>query len=175
MLNNVHYSEEYKSYYIDRENKFVGLGIYDRNEDGSLYLLLQFDGYNLLEMVKTPLPGNNDLKRAVCIDDYLYLFGTNDFCVVDMKTAEKNYNFWKIQTIYDVAKVDNIPCDTAMELFWEDRENSYYFPCIKSQYIKVVYQDGTYEDIVTALKAGNATIRDLDQYDIEFYVKSKEP
>lgn len=175
LLNNVHYSEEYKSYYIDRENKFVGLGMYDRDEDGSLYLLLHFDGYNLVEMVKTPLPGNNDLKRAVCIDDYLYLFGTNDFYVVDIKTAEKKYYSRKIQTIYDVAKVDNIPCDTAMELFWEDRENSYYFPCIKSQYIKVVYMDGASEDIVTALKAGNATIRDLDQYDIEFYVKSKEP
>ena len=119
------------------------------------------------------LSGANEIKRSVYIDGFLYMFGEDGLRVVDVNKSVETTA--KIKTIYDVAKIDNITCDTALEFFWEDRENSYYFPCIKSQYIKVVYQDGTSEDIVTALKAGNATIRDLDQYDIEFYVKSKEP
>ena len=84
LLNYVYYSEEYKSYYIDRENKFVGLGIYDQKLGGSLYLLLRFDGYNLVEVVKTPMPDNLNVMRAVYIDGFLYLFGENTFEVVDI-------------------------------------------------------------------------------------------
>ena len=176
--NKVTYSTDYKSYLVDRENQLIGIGIFNNGNgetNGSRYILLHFNGYTLEEVVDVELSGINDMKRGVYIDGYLYLFGSNAFRVVNVKTGETNDGPRKIKTIYDVAKLDNITCDTALEFFWEDRENSYYFPCIKSQYIKVVYQDGTSEDIVTALKAGNATIRDLDQYDIEFYVKSKEP
>lgn len=175
--NKITYSENYKSYLVDRENQLIGLGIHNNGNgemNGSRYILLHFNGYTLEEVVDVKLPGSNDMKRGVYIDGFLYLFGSNAFRVVDVKTGETNDGPRKIQTIYDVAKLDNIPCDTAMELFWEDRENSYYFSCIKSQYIKVVYKDGTSEDIVTALKAGNATIRDLDQFEIEYYVKPKE-
>ena len=80
------YSTEYKSYYIDRENQLLGLGVvdYDYKEDGGYerYILLHFDGYNLIELVNTPLKGDNLYKRGVYIDNYLYMFGYNDFKVV---------------------------------------------------------------------------------------------
>jgi len=83
---NADYSTEYKSYYIDRENQLLGLGIfdYDHKEDGDCprYILLRFDGYNLIELVNTPLKGDNLYKRGVYIDNYLYMFGYNDFKVV---------------------------------------------------------------------------------------------
>lgn len=86
-LANTTYSTDYKSYYIDRENRFVGLGIisytdnaYYDSEQGS-YLLLFFDNYKLRELAKVPLTGANEHKRAVCIDGYLYLFGANGFKV----------------------------------------------------------------------------------------------
>ena len=55
-----YYSENYKSYYIDRENGLIGLGItdysYEGNERGR-YILLHFDGYKFTELVNVPLVG----------------------------------------------------------------------------------------------------------------------
>lgn len=177
ILKDAYFSWDYKSYYIDRENQLIGLGVTTTSRatgSQNLYLLLHFDGTELVEQLLTPLKGSNDVKRGVYIDGFMYLFGREDFRVVEVKIGETNNSPRKIQTIYDVAKLDNIPCDTALEFFWEDRENSYYFSCIKSQHIKVVYQDGTSENIVTALENGNATISDLDRFDIDYYIKSKQ-
>lgn len=80
----VSYSEEYKSYYIDRENQLVGLGIVDYSHgdyNNSRYLLLHFDGYNLIELLNVELQGENSLKRGVHIDGYMYLLGENAFRV----------------------------------------------------------------------------------------------
>lgn len=81
------YSDDYKSYYIDRQNQMIGIGIdYDsysenNNQLTQRYLLLMFDGYELHELVNVPLDGGAQFKRAVYIDGYLYLFGWNDFTV----------------------------------------------------------------------------------------------
>lgn len=85
-LKNAEYSTEYKSYYIDRANQFVGLGIYRYGSDkdtanGSRYILVFFDGYQLVELVNVPLWGDLNLMRAVYIDGYLYMFGTENFVV----------------------------------------------------------------------------------------------
>ncbi len=77
------YSANYKSYLIDRENGFVGLGITLREggEDASRYVLLHFDHYKLNVLADIPLAGDNYTKRAVVIDGYLYAFGKDDFSV----------------------------------------------------------------------------------------------
>ena len=167
-LKNVAYSQEYKSYYIDRENQLIGLGIWDGK---TYYYLLHFDGYKLVPLLAVPINGEPEQLRGVYIDGFMYLFGENDFQVVNVKTGQTNKSTQTIEKIYDVAEQDNIPCDTGMEEFWKDGENTYYFSCIKSQYIKVVYWDGTSEDIVTALSNGHATIADLDRFQIEYYAK----
>jgi hypothetical protein len=174
-LNNTGYSEEYKSYYIDRENKFVGLGIIDRNRsnNNSRYLLLHFDGYALRELLNVSFTGANDLKRGVYIDGFMYLFGENNFLVKEVSPNAKPDEADEIAKIVDRTKEANIPCDTAMELFFDDGATKYYFPGIKSQHIIVTYGNGAYEDIVTALNAGRATIEDLDKFGIEYYTKKK--
>lgn len=74
--NNVLFSSEYKSYYIDRENRMIGLGLtMYGTEAASVYTLLHFDGYALTELIQVPMEGNNAAKRAVYIDGYLYIFG----------------------------------------------------------------------------------------------------
>ena len=66
------FSEDYKSYLIDRENGLIGIGVVDRREG---YLLLVFkDG----EFTKEDLiwhDGDPANKRAFYEDGYLYLFG----------------------------------------------------------------------------------------------------
>ena len=88
-LENAAYSTEYKSYYVDRENQLIGLGIEDNSYynkkdkrlNVSRYIVLHFDGYELVELVNVPLAGACADKRGVYIDGYMYMFGNNDFKV----------------------------------------------------------------------------------------------
>ena len=78
-----------------------------------------------------------------------------------------------IVNIVDRAKTENIPCDTALQPFYEDDDYFYYFDCIKSQFVIVTYNNGNSEDIVTALENGHATIADLDAFGIDYITQSK--
>ena len=78
-----------------------------------------------------------------------------------------------ILEIRDRTEEEQLPCDEAEELFYEDETNRYYFDVIKSHYIMVTYNNGNSEDIVTALNAGRATIADLDKFGIEYRTEQK--
>lgn len=78
-LENADYSTEYKSYYVDRQNQLVGLGVIENGE--SRYLLLHFDAYDLAELVNVSLAGDPRYMRGVYIDGYMYMFGNGDFKV----------------------------------------------------------------------------------------------
>ena len=80
------YSDNYKSYYIDRENGLIGLGTsrverqgdsYDRPV--SKYTVLSFADRTLTEEFRVSLMGNHAHKRGVYVDGYFYMFGKNDF------------------------------------------------------------------------------------------------
>lgn len=79
-----------------------------------------------------------------------------------------------IVDILDRAKEEQLACADAIEKFYEDDTNEYYFSCIKSHYIIVMDNTGRTIDIVTALNEGLATIADLDYYGIQYYVEPKE-
>ena len=69
------FSSDYKSYFIDRENQLVGLGIID--ETGyEHYLLLYFDGYELREVINAPFPGDPSTVRAFLSDGWFYMLGS---------------------------------------------------------------------------------------------------
>lgn len=110
----MYYSENYKSYYIDRENRLIGLGLWGGR---TIYVLLYFDGYELHPLQAVPINGEPEQVRGVYIDGFLYIFGENAFQVVNVKTGEGIQSSKTIDKIYDIAKRDNIPCDTAMEAF----------------------------------------------------------
>jgi len=88
-LENASYSTTYKSYYVDRQNQFIGIGVIDNSyynankysEEASRYILLHFDGYELVELINIPLHGDPALMRGVYIDGYMYMFGKSDFKV----------------------------------------------------------------------------------------------
>ena len=68
------FSQDYKAYLIDRGNWIIGLGIRP-GYGGNQYLLLQFDGYELMKIDTTELQGSPDIMRGAFIDNWLYLFG----------------------------------------------------------------------------------------------------
>ena len=77
------FSEDYKAYYIDRENGLVGLHIYDYSEGINEYLLLRFDGYNLVPVAEIALTSSNcDTTRATIVDGWLYVL-TELSCLTD--------------------------------------------------------------------------------------------
>lgn len=73
---NASFSEEYKSYFIDREKGLIGLSLNSWEDYSREYVLLHFDGYGLNELLRAPISqmDNMDRTRAVLIDGYLYLF-----------------------------------------------------------------------------------------------------
>ncbi len=70
------FSQVYKSYYVDRENQYIGLGIYDWEDGKCHYLLLHFDGAQLVPVIDLRYEddawGMNSF-RADIIDGYLYI------------------------------------------------------------------------------------------------------
>ena len=70
------FSTDYKSYYIDRENQIIGLGVYGWWDEltGPHYILLGFDGNAFHELVNIPVSGLEHEMRGVVIDGWLYVF-----------------------------------------------------------------------------------------------------
>lgn len=68
------FSSDYKSYLIDRENRLIGLTVSSYSCEAE-YVLLHFDGYELIELARVPIDGSPTTNRGVYIDGYLYLFG----------------------------------------------------------------------------------------------------
>ena len=68
------FSDDYKSYLIDREKDLVGLAVLDLESAETWYLLLAFDGNQLLVVAEIPCqdPGCT-YYRACIIEDYLYI------------------------------------------------------------------------------------------------------
>ena len=95
---NAGFSENYKSYFIDRKRGLIGLGIdqysYEKGGMVNEYLLLEFDGYSLNEVLRTELGGAASLKRATLIDEYFYMFGVQKLddgsFVADCKVEKVN-------------------------------------------------------------------------------------
>jgi len=86
------YSTDYKSYYINRENKMFGLAVtYAYNQVThdycNYYLLLVFNGYEIVEAAKVEMPFAYDAPsrvRAILVDDYLYITDDSGLKVVSL-------------------------------------------------------------------------------------------
>ena len=79
------FSEDYKSYLVDREKNLIGLHVYDYGKDGGqVYILLHFDGYKLVPIVERLAAGSYANTRAFIADGFLYVFSSdsiNNFSV----------------------------------------------------------------------------------------------
>lgn len=67
-------SDDYKAYFIDRENGLIGMQVYG-TQGRSAYLVLAYDGYGLTEALRLPLPDgcDYDRTRAAYIGGRLYI------------------------------------------------------------------------------------------------------
>ena len=169
--------------------------------DGVLYL---DTGYNSTVIQKCGTPDGEitsavDGSEEPSADDqsnfgtgYEYQYGTAEgtvelyingkWRIFATEEAREKIQFPETQTgaeiyivdIWDRAAEEGLPCDEALEKFYEDEANEYYFSCIKSHYVMVLDSTGRTVDIVTALNEGLATIADLDHFGIEYYTEPKQ-
>jgi uncharacterized secreted protein with C-terminal beta-propeller domain len=79
------FSEDYKSYYINRAEGLVGLMV--SNAYVSEYLLLKFDGESITQIVKQGIRmvGELDYTRAVVIDGTLFVFAESQFKAIEIE------------------------------------------------------------------------------------------
>ena len=68
--------------------------------------------------------------------------------------------------------LDNFSCLSGLEEIYLDNDYIYYLPCIKSEYIKVIFQDNKELSLIEALKYNKVSIEDLDRFNIKYYKKS---
>lgn len=122
--------------------------------------------------------GNSWVDRGIIIDTY-YCVAKQDIITVHQYIKGTKFTCPKLEkTVSKIVDktLDNplFACAQALEKFYEDKNYEYYFSCIKGSYIVVVYNDDTEEPVSSALKKGNITIEDLDEYNIGYYKEKKE-
>lgn len=105
-------------------------------------------------------------EQEVVVDGDLLSEPTEDLSEIPGGTTH-------VVDIWDRTKTESILCGSALEKFWEDETNEYYFACIKSQYIIVMDSTGKTVDVVTALNEGLITIETLDSYGIKYDTRPK--
>ncbi len=81
----VGYSQSYKSYYINRDLGLVGLAVWQRQGGEVSYLLLEFNGEELTEVLNIPLQSKNTyFARLILTDGHAYVFCQNEFVAVEI-------------------------------------------------------------------------------------------
>jgi hypothetical protein len=90
----IRFSDDYKAYYINRQEQLFGFGYSSRDEEAETwighYTLIKFDSEreSFVELLTVSLDGYANDQRGVYIDGYMYMFGENDFKVEAVDGAE---------------------------------------------------------------------------------------
>ena len=88
---NTAFSEDYKSYYINRELNLIGLGT--KVNKSSRYLLLYFDGNSLIPVIDQELSyTHTSLARGFYEDSFFYTVSDQGLWVTDIGNMEKTNN-----------------------------------------------------------------------------------
>lgn len=82
---NGRHSENYKDYLVNREENLFGFNIYGDSRYGTVYVLLQFDGYelNVVTMIGHSYSATEGI-RGIIRDGYLYVVTNNGVIVADL-------------------------------------------------------------------------------------------
>lgn len=88
--------------------------------------------------------------------------------------CNKNINKNRVVDIIDkTSEIPDLIIAQALELFYEDENNKYYYSSMKGNYIVVKYENGFEETVEEALKKGTIKIDDLDRYSINYIISTK--
>lgn len=78
-----------------------------------------------------------------------------------------------LEIVDRTVEINDFACDTMLEKFYEDDNYIYYFDCVKSNYVVVKFKDNSQMTVEEALKIKKISIKDLDEYKIDYIKESK--
>jgi len=84
-LTNSDISGVYKSYYIDRQRGYIGLGVYKYgNDEGCVYIILKFENDKLRVVGESVLENhrNTSTIRGTLIDGFFYILSEENMTVI---------------------------------------------------------------------------------------------
>lgn len=106
------------------------------------------------------------IDRGILVDTYKCVSGKKHTVI---KGSSYTCSFSDDYVIVDTTKeIKDFSCAEALEEIYEDTNYRYYLNCMKSQYIKVRFDDGNEISIVSALNMGYVEIGDLDKFEISY-------
>ena len=73
-----------------------------------------------------------------------------------------------IDIVDNTKDIKDFACAEALEEFYSDENYTYFWNCVKNEYMIVKYESGYEETISNALKYGTIDISDLDRYGISY-------
>ena len=141
---------------------------------GGCYSLLKVNDKPCMIGVHADVDVNTEIKLFVYDGEW-----SEPFSMIEQH-AEKRFDALNgdemngIREVIDPTKDPNFSYDTAVEKFYEDDNNEYFFGGVYSKNVIVHYADGSEEDIVAALCSGRASISDLDRFDIRYWAEPKK-
>lgn len=128
--------------------------------------------------IKVDDDSTNNIYKGLFYDTYycheyanpkIKLKGTKFSC------SSVRMDIGKVKEIVDTSKyIKDFACAEALEEFYADDNYTYYWNCIKDNYLLVRYTSGYEETISTALKYETISISDLDRYGIDYIKYAKE-
>ncbi|MBE6148546.1 MAG: hypothetical protein E7167_03530 [Firmicutes bacterium] len=84
-----------------------------------------------------------------------------------------SYKGGNYKLVDKTEEIEDFVCAAALEKFYEDDNYTYYWSCMKNNYMVVKYNDGNEETISDALIKKHINIQILDKFDIK-YIKSEK-
>lgn len=103
---------------------------------------------------KEPYKNNRGVKMGSWFMNYKIPNDNDNLVIKEIKDLTKN--------------MISFSCAEALDKFYEDDNYEYYYNCLKSKYIVVIYEDNSEETVKDALKKGHIKISDLDNYKIDY-------
>ena len=99
---------------------------------------------------------------------YLFLYAYF-FVLQDVIKKKKKLSY----EIEDRTLNSDYSCATALEKFYSDEFYDYSFPCLKSNYVIVVFSNSSKKNIIDALNDKDVKVEDLDTFNIKYYKTEK--
>ncbi len=126
--------------------EYIGLG----------YKMTLYNDQGLITVSDDVINDSSDINFR----SLFYLFGVNHNTINE------------VVNIIDTLEENGLPCDDVLEYFYEDKENIYYFSCVKKHGIIVKYENGVEESFDEAFPK-NIDLEDLDKHNINYITEKK--
>lgn len=136
----------------------------------TIIVIILLDSVQALIFDNNPIIGiqtRNMKKVGILVDTHHCGNGKHDTVIKGFSYSCK-YNGGNYTLVDESKKIKDFACAEMLEEFYEDKNYTYYWNCIKNKHMIIKYNDGTKELISEALKNNHIDIQVLDKFNISY-------